>query len=124
MGRCWWKDPNSNQFVIREGEVELNDDQIQLNGYGRYISEREFQQGQYCDGLLHGQAKVNTSNGQIFMGTFQNAILSGPGKRYYPSGIIEEGHFKNYSLNGQGRRIMPDGSVLSGIFRDGNLISD
>lgn len=93
-----------------------------LNGYGRYIDDNIYSQGNYKMHCLHGKGKWIKKIGEVHEGDFKEDILNGEGKILLPNGDIEEGTFVDCELEGNGKRIYLDGKIQIGKFHNGELI--
>lgn len=102
--------------------------------------------GQFSNGQLSGEARIEYNDGRIFTGTFVNGMangygtgtnrhndhfLSGPFKNGKADGFctsknesgLYKGDFKNGQCTGNGTWWVPNGNVFQGSFQDGKAIS-
>lgn len=74
----------------------------------------------YNDGIpLSGNYTISWSNGVSYEGDFQNGLPHGQGVIYYEDGSKYEGEFKSGKPDGRGKMSYSDGSIDIGEFRNG-----
>lgn len=73
--------------------------------------------GPLRNGQLHGQGRLEWSNGALYEGQFANGVISGRGKIRFANGQVYEGEFRDGMMDGRGRMASPDGMVYEGEFR-------
>lgn len=69
--------------------------------------------GEFKDGLMHGQGSYTSKNGIKYVGTFIRGKKEGNGILETPHGKLS-GHFANDVINGQGSYAWKDGRVYEG----------
>ncbi|MGE6993375.1 C13 family peptidase [Pseudomonas sp. NPDC047961] len=74
--------------------------------------------GSFKDGQWHGQGVWQGANGDRYEGSFKQGLFNGQGRFSYATGGVYEGHFEQGSLNGTGRYSEP-GLSYEGGFKDG-----
>ena len=67
---------------------------------------------------MHGQGKLTSDNGDVYIGSFQEGFYHGEGTYTYLSGTKYVGEWKNDKYNGQGTKTDADGSIETGIWKD------
>ena len=67
----------SNSYVLYEGEFIHNTEnqKEELDGYGRYISDYYFKEGQFKNHVLNGRGQTTDPDGNIEQGEFQDGDL-------------------------------------------------
>eukprot|EP00899_Mesostigma_viride_P011424 jgi/Mesvir1/20282/Mv19892-RA.1 len=125
----WGSGPDSWSFVGRvseetgvvEGWGKLT---WRMAEHGRCSYEGDFQQG-----LFHGQGEVHFGSGGLYRGEFYHGMYHGKGVFIWPSGLYGDGMSCSYSgtwardqMQGQGRLEWVDGDYLEGTFKDGQLV--
>lgn len=64
------------------------------NGFGKaYYSDGGRYEGEWVDGLRHGQGRFIVSDGTIYIATFKDNFPDGPGEIRYAKGSILKGNF-------------------------------
>jgi len=78
-------------------------------------------QGGFKNGLFHGVATLKHANGNIYEGKFTDGM--GEGKAHYTmtNGSIYVGNFSKGEFNGQGRYEAKNGNIYQGNFKKGAL---
>ena len=71
---------------------------------GKYINAKEGveYQGEWLDGMRHGQGTLTYKNGSVYEGEWQRGMKWGYGKMTYASSNFYEGDWMNNKRNGQG----------------------
>ena len=109
IGRVQVLDHENEEQLAFDGQMTLDENcKYCLDGYGRYVSQKIFNNGFYKNHLLNGKAKFVHIDGKVQEGEFATNLLNGKGGFKHPDGTVEEGLFLNNKLNGQGVRILPD----------------
>lgn len=75
--------------------------------------------GRWLDGKVHGNGKVEWSDGKQYIGQFQLNTLCGHGKMEIPGVGIYEGQWKDNLQNGYGKMKYCSGDIYEGYFKDG-----
>ena len=81
-------------------------------GYGHYIFSKEDEEnrkeyeGNWVDGLMHGDGRLLYKNGDEFTGKFENGKKNGQGIFIYENGNKCKGQFKDNQQNGHGELII------------------
>lgn len=82
---------------------------------GRYF-------GGMQDGLLHGDGRLEWSNGDVYEGEFENGMMSGAGRIEEAGGQVYEGKFRDGKFHGLGEVTTPGGRTYTGEFQQGQLV--
>ncbi|MFT7514065.1 MAG: hypothetical protein ACI9QL_003281 [Candidatus Omnitrophota bacterium] len=77
--------------------------------------------GEWKDGSMHGQGRMQFADGWEYAGAFVNGNMHGQGTLVYPDTTVYEGQFKNGKMDGFGKLTYPDGWSFVGTWRDGQI---
>ncbi len=108
-------------------EVKFNDGSVytgamrglQLHGKGTYSSKAFKYEGEYKDGMMHGQGVSNWENGDRYEGEFATDRPNGKGRYQFGNGDSYEGEVKAGVINGRGIYVTKGGDRIEGTFVDG-----
>jgi hypothetical protein len=78
-------------------------------------------EGQFQNGMPHGQGVMRYANGSIWEGTYVNGKMEGYGSLTRPDGYSYLGEWGQGKFNGKGKLINEFGDIYEGIFVDGKL---
>jgi len=92
---------------------------IQLHGKGEYTSKVFKYQGEYKDGMMHGQGAYQWENGDRYEGEFVTDRPNGKGRYQFGNGDTYEGEVKAGVVAGRGTYITKAGDRIEGSFVDG-----
>ena len=92
-----------------------------LHGRGEYIAKSFRYQGEFNDGVKHGQGIYNWDNGNRYEGPFADDRPNGVGKYYFANGDLYNGEVKAGALTGRGIYVTKAGDTLEGTFVDAKL---
>lgn len=95
------------------GEPLLPPDAVLPDG-GRY-------RGELVDGRLHGQGRIDYSNGSYYAGNFRDGLFDGPGEWRGAGGEHYKGNFRQGLFDGMGELVYHDGTRYRGSFRQGRM---
>ena len=70
------------------------DDKFETRGT-HYLVDDEVYDGQFENGLYHGDGMFKDKNGEIFTGAFKNGLKHGIGLIEYPDGTRQMGSWEN-----------------------------
>ncbi len=90
-----------------------------LHGKGQYLSKAFRYEGEFKEGLKHGQGAYTWPNGDIYEGEFAEDRPSGKGKYRFSTGDTYEGEVKSGVIIGRGTYVAKNGDQFEGSFRDG-----
>jgi len=82
--------------------------------------DSERYEGQWHEGLKHGQGTRIYSSGAQYEGSWKEDKREGYGQQTYVDGTIYDGGWHDDKEHGWGKKVKPNGEVYSGGFRDGN----
>ena len=88
------------------------------NCFGTAFYEKGKYQGEFKNGLKHGQGVVTYKNGQIHKGEYKNDQPNGRGVQLFPNGAKFEGEFQNGKYNGKGIFTYENGNKYVGEFKN------
>ena len=83
--------------------------------------EKNFHEGQFKDGELHGHGKEVFPFGDVYEGQFWEGKAAGKGRYAYATGEVYEGEFEADLRHGSGTTVNADGTVVLGQFKQGQL---
>lgn len=117
-GEFIWKDGTKyygefrNNEITGKGKYEWTDKSTYLgyvkngmrDGEGKYVNKAEGVEynGEWQNGLRHGEGILKYKNGSIYEGQWAYGQKSGKGKMTYASGNYYDGEWKNNKRNGEG----------------------
>lgn len=83
----------------------------------------------YCgklsdSGAMQGKGKFVSTDGSIYVGTFDDNVFSGPGKVVLANGCLLKGTFSNSQLHGYGGVFFTNGKSVYGYFHECRLSRD
>ena len=91
----------------------------QRDGTGEYVSKSNRYQGEWKDGLMHGQGVYNWDNGDRYEGEFASDLPHGRGKYQFANGDTYAGDVKSGVVVGNGTYISKNGVRFDGFFAGG-----
>ncbi len=92
---------------------------LSLHGRGEYLSKSFKYQGEFIDGLKHGQGVYAWENGDRYEGQFAQDRPDGKGKYQFANGDAYEGDVKGGVIIGRGTYAAKNGDVFEGSFAEG-----
>jgi hypothetical protein len=92
-----------------------------LHGRGEYIAKSFRYEGEFNEGVKHGQGKYVWENGNRYEGPFADDRPNGVGKYFFANGDTYNGEVKNGALTGRGIYVTKGGDTLEGTFVDAKL---
>lgn len=87
-----------------------------LSGEKAKLPNSAVYDGDYRDGLFHGEGTLVWRNGTVYEGEFANGMMHGTGIMEYASGDRYEGEFANGMMEGTGKLVSAQGDVYNGKF--------
>jgi uncharacterized caspase-like protein len=92
-----------------------------LHGRGEYIAKSFRYEGEFTDGVKHGQGIYIWDNGNRYEGPFSEDRPNGLGKYFFSNGDAYTGEVKAGALTGRGIYVTKAGDTLEGTFVDAKL---
>jgi hypothetical protein len=92
-----------------------------LHGRGEYIAKSFRYEGEFNEGVKHGQGKYAWENGNRYEGPFADDRPNGVGRYFFANGDTYNGEVKNGALTGRGIYVTKGGDTLEGTFVDAKL---
>jgi uncharacterized caspase-like protein len=90
-----------------------------LHGKGEYVSKAFKYQGEFLEGLKHGNGVYVWDNGDRYDGTFAQDKPDGQGKYHFANGDSYEGEVKAGVISGRGTYSTKSGDTFEGSFSSG-----
>jgi hypothetical protein len=90
-----------------------------LHGKGEYVSKAFKYQGEFLEGLKHGNGTYVWDNGDRYDGAFAQDRPDGRGKYHFANGDSYEGEVKAGVIAGRGTYMTKGGDVFEGAFSSG-----
>ena len=133
LGRC-----TMSSGRILEGGFQSG--RMILEGTGREVLATTRYEGNYENGLRHGEGKYWYESRDVYTGEWRGDCREGLGQLVHPDGTVDQcqmwdadrefvgevyvGETKNGTINGRGRLTRSDGSVLEGYWHQGTLVRE
>ena len=92
-----------------------------MHGRGEYIGKAFKYQGEFNDGVKHGQGTYTWDTGNRYEGPFEDDRPNGIGKYSFANGDLYNGEVKAGTLTGRGIYVTKAGDTLEGTFVDAKL---
>jgi hypothetical protein len=92
-----------------------------LHGKGEYVAKSFRYEGEFREGVKHGQGVYGWDNGNRYEGPFVNDLPEGIGKYVFASGDTYQGELKAGALTGRGIYVTKAGDTQEGTFVDARL---
>jgi hypothetical protein len=92
---------------------------IRQHGKGQFVSKSFQYEGEYKDGMMHGNGVYMWDNGDRYEGGFVEDRPSGRGKYKFGNGDSYEGEVKGGVIAGRGIYVAKSGDQIEGSFVDG-----
>jgi hypothetical protein len=89
------------------------------DGWGIEEVDKTRYEGNFKDGLPHGQGTKKWSSGDCYEGEWRNGARHGTGKATYTSGAQYSGDFEDGLFQGKGRFTWQDGTYYEGEWSSG-----
>lgn len=113
-------EPKLCELLTDQYEGEL-DDSNNYSGKGELkMLDGSSYDGQFLDGLMHGQGTYNWPDGVSFTGDFFQGTISGSGKYSWPDGSSYTGQVKSGKRHGEGVFMCSAGQIYDGEWQDGH----
>ncbi len=94
------------------------------NCFGIGESQHGKYEGEFHNGVLHGNATFNYYSGDVYIGEYVEGRIEGQGSYYMENGDKYEGTFRDYSFDGVGKYTYSDGRVEEGIWENSQLVEN
>lgn len=112
--------PGVREVVFADGAIYRGAMRgINLHGKGEYVSKAFKYQGEFLDGLKHGNGVYIWENGDRYDGTFAQDRPDGRGKYHFANGDSYEGEVKAGVIVGRGAYTTKAGDLFEGAFAEG-----
>jgi hypothetical protein len=112
--------PGVRELVFADGSIYRGAVRgLQLHGKGEYESKAFKYQGEFKDGLKHGNGTYVWGNGDRYEGEFVEDKPSGKGKWQFANGDTYEGELKAGVITGRGVYVTRGGDRIEGSFTSG-----
>lgn len=89
------------------------------NGYGKYVYNNGYYEGNFKNGYRNGQGKYYFDIGDLYIGNFDDNKFNGKGTYYYTNGERYTGEWKDQRTHGKGELVQFDGTLKIGFWKDG-----
>jgi hypothetical protein len=90
-----------------------------IHGKGEYVSKAFKYEGDFSEGLKHGDGTYVWENGDRYQGHFANDRPDGRGKYQFANGDAYEGEVQAGVIVGRGTYVTKSGDVIDGSFANG-----
>mmetsp|Transcript_19379 Transcript_19379/g.33030 ORF Transcript_19379/g.33030 Transcript_19379/m.33030 type:complete len:268 (+) Transcript_19379:48-851(+) len=108
-----WK----NGTIIYEGELADNGEP---HGRGRWTYSNGFYEGEWKNGLRHGEGMYKWTDGSSYSGQWKDDKKHGVGVKKWPDGSSYDGEWRENKKHGKGTKRHANGDVwYTGDYRDG-----
>jgi hypothetical protein len=112
--------PGIRELVFADGSMYRGAMRgLQLHGKGEYVSKAFKYQGEFKDGLKHGNGAYTWGNGDHYEGEFAEDRPNGKGKYQFANGDVYEGEVSAGVVAGRGVYTTRSGDRIEGSFTDG-----
>ena len=91
------------------------------NCTGKFTFDGEQYDGEFKDGLLHGQGTMTFATGDQYVGEFKDGLRHGQGTNTWANGDQYVGEFKDDKKHGQGTATDTNGNQYVGEYKDGKM---
>ncbi len=89
------------------------------NGYGKYVYNNGYYEGNFKNGFRNGQGSYFFDIGDYYTGNFKDNKFNGKGIYYYTNGERYNGEWKEQRLHGKGELVQFDGELKLGYWNEG-----
>lgn len=89
------------------------------NGYGKYVYNNGYYEGNFKNGFRNGQGSYYFDIGDYYVGNFKDNKFNGQGIYYYTNGERYNGEWKEQRLHGKGELVQFDGELRLGYWNEG-----
>jgi hypothetical protein len=89
------------------------------NGFGKYVYNNGYYEGNFKNGYRHGQGRYYYDIGDFYIGTFYENKFNGQGTYYYTNGERYNGEWKEQRHHGKGLLFHFDGEAEDGYWTEG-----
>jgi hypothetical protein len=89
------------------------------NGYGKYVYNNGYYEGNFKNGFRNGQGSYYFDIGDFYIGNFKDNKFNGKGIYYYTNGERYNGEWKEHRLHGKGELVQFDGELKLGFWNEG-----
>jgi len=113
--------PGIREVTFPDGAVYRGGWKTRMHGRGEYIAKDFKYQGEFNDGVKHGQGAYTWDTGNRYEGPFEDDRPNGIGKYSFANGDLYNGEVKAGKLTGRGIYVTKAGDTLEGTFVDAKL---
>ncbi len=89
------------------------------NGFGKYVYNNGYYEGNFKNGYRNGQGKYYYDIGDFYTGIFHDNKFNGKGTYYYTNGERYDGEWKEQRHHGKGQLFHFDGEAEDGYWNEG-----
>jgi len=118
------KRQGNGAFIWNEGTYFIGDweNGLKIKGQFFYADGKMFYDGEFSNGVKHGQGEQIFKDGSKYVGRFENDKKNGKGTFFWPDGSYWKGNFKNGLLDGRGFYYSIENEREEVIFEEGKII--
>jgi hypothetical protein len=91
-------------------------------GRGAMIWFVQRYEGEFHEGLMHGQGVMRYGDGRVYSGKWRYGREEGQGEMTWPDGKRYSGQWRGGEPHGQGVLTLPDGYRMEGRFENGYFV--
>ncbi len=120
----FWEDNNlvtPKSTFLKEGSVSGCISGDCKNGFGKFVYNNGFYEGNFKNGYRNGTGKYFYDIGDFYQGTFKDNKFNGKGIYYYTNGERYDGEWKDQRHHGKGQMFHFDGLPDEGYWNEGKF---
>ena len=109
---------------IYKGQISLG----RVTGFGKYTfapdqgQRGEFYEGNFKDGVRHGNGTHVWKNGHVYVGNFESGSSTATGTHLFSNGDMYIGGLRGNQFDGYGVFTLKNGTRISGVWKDDQLL--